>query len=163
MSEKTARDYLESRNAAGRIRRLDTSTATVSLAASAIGCEEARIAKTVSLLGPDGKAVLVVTCGDTKIDNKKYKQQVGIKAKMIPFDRVEEMTGHAPGGVCPFGAPEGTIIYIDSSLRRFDTVFPAAGSEWVILEASCDELIAITGGTEADLCSVRQPDKDQGC
>lgn len=110
-----------------RIMEMSQSSATVELAAQAVGCEPSRIAKTLSFL-VDDRAVLVVVAGDAKIDNKKYKAQFHTKAKMIPFDEVEKWIGHAPGGVCPFAVKDGVDVYLDDSLKRFELVYPAAGS-----------------------------------
>ena len=110
-----------------RIMEMSQSSATVELAAQAVGCEPSRIAKTLSFL-VDDRAVLVVVAGDAKIDNKKYKARFHTKAKMIPFDEVEKWIGHAPGGVCPFAVKDGVDVYLDDSLKRFELVYPAAGS-----------------------------------
>lgn len=115
------------------------SSATVALAAQAVGVEEARIAKTLSFLTEEGPA-LVVCAGDARIDNAKYKAFFRIKAKMIPYEQAEELTGHAPGGVCPFAVKEGVRTYLDDSLRRFDTVYPAAGNAASAVHLSPDEL-----------------------
>jgi prolyl-tRNA editing enzyme YbaK/EbsC (Cys-tRNA(Pro) deacylase) len=123
----------------GRIHVLDQSSATVSLAAEAVGCEPERIAKTMSFLVSD-KPTLVVAAGDAKIDNKKFKEQFHTKAKMIPFEEVEGYIGHAPGGVCPFGVKEDVETYLDVSLQRFETVYPAAGSDNSAVELSPEEL-----------------------
>ena len=111
----------------GRVREFDTSSATVELAAQAVGTEPRRIAKTLSFL-VDGRAVLIVAAGDARIDNPKFKAIFHAKAKMLTPDQAIEMVGHAVGGVCPFALPPGVSVYLDESLRRFDTVFPAAGS-----------------------------------
>ena len=110
-----------------RVQQFDVSSATVELAAQALGCEPAHIAKSLSFLVGDG-AVLVVAAGDAKVDNQRYKAQFGTKAKMIPPAQVEQLVGHAVGGVCPFGVNEGVRVYLDESLRRFDIVYPAAGT-----------------------------------
>ena len=127
MSLEKVKSYFKNFNMDKRIIVLDSSSATVELAAKALGVEEARIAKTLSFL-VDENPVLIVTAGDAKIDNKKYKEKFHTKAKMIPFDFVEKYIGHTPGGVCPFGVGENIEIYLDNSLKRFQTVFPAAGS-----------------------------------
>jgi prolyl-tRNA editing enzyme YbaK/EbsC (Cys-tRNA(Pro) deacylase) len=115
------------------------STATVAEAATALGVEEARIAKSISLRGKD--AVFVVVCaGDAKIDNRKYKDTFGVKAKMLQPAEAFEETGHAVGGVCPFALPPGVEVYLDESLRRFSSVFPACGSANSAIELNCDEL-----------------------
>ena len=127
MAVEKVREYLKEYHMEDRILEFDVSSATVELAAQAVGCEPERIAKTMSFLVNE-EVILIVTAGDVKIDNKKYKQHFHIKAKMIPFEEVEEYTGHAPGGVCPFAVREGVRAYLDESLKRFETVYPAAGS-----------------------------------
>ena len=122
-----------------RILEFEVSSATVELAAAAAGCEPKRIAKSLSFL-VDGKAVMVVAAGDAKVDNAKYKAQFGTKAKMLSPDQVSEMIGHAVGGVCPFGINEGVSVYLDESLKRFETVFPAAGSGNSAIELTIPEL-----------------------
>lgn len=127
MAVEKVREYLKEYYMEDRILEFDVSSATVELAAQAVGCEPERIAKTMSFLVNE-EVILIVTAGDVKIDNKKYKQHFHAKAKMIPFEEVEEYTGHAPGGVCPFAVREGVRAYLDESLKRFETVYPAAGS-----------------------------------
>lgn len=139
MSVEKAKAHLEKYGYAERIRTFPVSSATVALAAVALGTEEARIAKTLSFL-TSGGAILIVTAGDAKIDNRKYKDSFGEKAKMIPFAEVEGLIGHAVGGVCPFGVNEGVKVYLDCSLRRFDTVFPAAGESNNAVELTIPEL-----------------------
>ena len=139
MSVEKAKAHLEKYGFSERIRTFPVSSATVALAAVALGTEEARIAKTLSFL-TSGGAVLIVTAGDAKIDNRKYKDSFGEKAKMIPFAEVEGLIGHAVGGVCPFGINEGVRVYLDCSLRRFDTVFPAAGESNNAVELTIPEL-----------------------
>ena len=121
------------------ILEFPVSSATVELAAEAVGVIPARIAKTLSFLVEDS-CVLIVAAGDTRIDNKKYKGFFHTKAKMLTPEQVSELTGHAIGGVCPFGNPSGVKTYLDVSLKRFDTVFPAAGSSNSAIELTCDEL-----------------------
>ena len=127
MAVEKVREYLKEYHMEDRILEFDVSSATVELAAQAVGCEPERIAKTMSFLVNE-EVILIVTAGDVKIDNKKYKQHFHAKAKMIPFEEVEEYTEHAPGGVCPFAVREGVRAYLDESLKRFETVYPAAGS-----------------------------------
>ncbi len=127
MSIEKVRDHLKRFGIADRILEFGTSSATVELAAEALGCEPARIAKTLSFRINDG-VILIVAAGDVKIDNPKYKARYGCKAKMLSFDEVEPAIGHAVGGVCPFGVNEGVKVYLDESLHRFKTVFPACGS-----------------------------------
>ncbi len=127
-----------------RIMEMPRSSATVELAAQAVGCEPCRIAKTMSFLQGD-KPVLIVTAGDARVDNKKYKAQFQKKAKMIPFDEVEEWIGHAPGGVCPFAVNDGVEVYLDDSLKRFDLVYPAAGSDNSAIGLDLEELEKYSG------------------
>ncbi|MDR2729553.1 MAG: YbaK/EbsC family protein [Treponema sp.] len=122
-----------------RIREFEVSSATVELAASALNCEPERIAKTLSFI-VGGKAILVVTAGDSRIDNSKYKARFGTKAKMLTSDETINLIGHAVGGVCPFAVKEGIAIYLDESLKRFDTVFPACGSGNSAIELTIEEL-----------------------
>lgn len=122
-----------------RIREFDTSSATVELAAQALGCDPARIAKSLSFAVGE-KAVLVVAAGDARIDNAKYKAQFGTKAKMLRPDEVERLIGHVVGGVCPFAVNAGVETYLDVSLRRFETVFPACGSSNSAIELTLPEL-----------------------
>ena len=139
MSIEKVRSYLTRYGLDSRILEFETSSATVELAAAAAGCEPARIAKSLSFL-VDGNAILVVAAGDAKVDNGKYKAQFGTKAKMLSPDQVVEMVGHAVGGVCPFGINEGVAVYLDCSLRRFETVFPACGSSNSAIELTIPEL-----------------------
>ena len=122
-----------------RVRELETSSATVELAALALGCEPCRIAKTLSFLQGE-RAVLVVAAGDARIDNGKYKARFGTKAKMLTPEQAETLVGHAVGGVCPFAVNPGVEVYLDASLRRFCTVFPACGSANSAIELTVEEL-----------------------
>ena len=122
-----------------RILVFDKSSATVEEAAKRLNCKEQEIAKTMSFLVED-KVVIIVLAGDAKIDNSKYKHYFKAKAKMIPFDMVEELTSHQVGGVCPFGLPEGISVYLDESLRRFNYVYPACGSPNSAIKLSLNEL-----------------------
>ena len=152
MAIEVVREYLKKWDADKRSIEFDTSSATVELAALAVGCEPARIAKTLSFLVED-HAILIVAAGDAKVDNSKYKAQFHTKAKMLSPDQVTEMIGHAVGGVCPFGVKPGVEIYLDESLRRFDTVFPAAGSSNSAIELSMEELERFSGSTNwIDVC-----------
>lgn len=139
MSIEKVRAYLTPLGIADRIQEFEVSSATVELAAIAVGVEGARIAKTLSFK-VDGEPILVVAAGDAKVDNGKYKAQFHTKAKMLTHDEAHEMIGHDVGGVCPFALPENVRTYLDVSLRRFTTVFPAAGSDNSAIELSCDEL-----------------------
>ena len=139
MSIKKVREYFKTKGMEERIQEFDISSATVALAARALQCEESRIAKTLSF-HIDNKVVLIVTAGDVKINNAKYKAQFGIKAKMLSFDEAKPLIGHAVGGVCPFAVNAGVETYLDISLKRFDTVFPACGSSNSAIELSLEEL-----------------------
>ena len=139
MSIEKVRNYFKEKGIADRIQEFEVSSATVALAAKALHCEESRIAKTLSFhIGE--KVVLIVTAGDVKIDNAKYKAQFGTKAKMLSYDEAETLIGHAIGGVCPFAVNNGVETYLDVSLKRFDTVFPACGSSNSAIELSLNEL-----------------------
>ncbi len=139
MSFEKARDYLKNYGFEERIHVFDISTATVELAAAAVGCEPGMIAKTLSFMQKDGPVVIVMA-GDCKIDNKKYKGEFKEKAHMLSFDMAPLLIGHAVGGVCPFGVNDGVKIYLDASLRKFDTVYPAAGSSNSAVKLTPDEL-----------------------
>ena len=139
MSVEKVREYLKGYGMAERMREFTVSSATVELAAVAVGVEPARIAKTLSFK-VDETPILVVAAGDAKVDNSKYKHFFHTKAKMLTPDEVTEMIGHAIGGVCPFGIKEGVKVYLDESMKRFDSVFPAAGSSNSAIELTCDQL-----------------------
>ena len=139
MAIDKVREYLKQWGRDKDIMEFEVSSATVKLAAAALGVEPGRIAKTLTFKTED-RALLVVTAGDSKIDNSKYKAQFHNKAKMLSPDEVLEFTGHAVGGVCPFGIEQELEIYLDVSLKRFDTVFPACGSSNSAIELTCEEL-----------------------
>ena len=139
MSIEKVRSYFQTLGIADRIREFDVSSATVDLAAQAVGVEGKRIAKTLSFLVGDC-CILIVAAGDERIDNKKYKARFGAKAKMLAHDDVPEYIGHAVGGVCPFAVKDGVQVYLDESLKRFETVFPAAGSANSAIELTIPEL-----------------------
>lgn len=139
MAIEKVRAYFRDLGMADRINEYGESSATVELAAHAAGCEPCRIAKTLSFL-VDDEPVLIVAAGDARIANPKFKERFHTKAKMIPADVVEELVGHAVGGVCPFAVNDGVRVFLDESLRRFATVFPAAGSSNSSIELSIDEL-----------------------
>lgn len=139
MSVENARAHLIKYGLEDRIVEFQESSATVALAAQAVGCEEAMIAKTISFYVNDA-AILIVAAGDTKIDNHKFKEFFGCKAKMIPGTEVEQAVGYAPGGVCPFGVKDGVTIYLDHSLKRFPVVYPAAGSGNSAVKLTLEEL-----------------------
>lgn len=139
MSLEKALGYLEKAGYREHVIQLGESTATVAMAAEALEVEPGRIAKTMSFLQGD-KAVLIITEGTAKIDNRKYKDTFHVKAKMIPFEEVENIIGHAPGGVCPFGINEGIDVYLDESLKQFDVVYPAAGDDHSAVKLTIAEL-----------------------
>ena len=152
MSIERVKAYFKDYGLEGRIQEFDVSSATVELAAGALHCEPQRIAKTLSFL-VNGRAVLVVAAGDARIDNPKYKAQFGAKAKMLSPGQVEGLVGHAVGGVCPFAVKDGAKVYLDVSLKRFETVFPACGSSNSAIELSIPELEQYSGFLEwVDVC-----------
>lgn len=154
MSVELVRNYFKENNIDKEILEFPVSSATVELAAQAVGVEPARIAKTLSFYTKEkDAAILIVTAGDMKIDNSKFKHSFGMKAKMLAKDDVEPLTGHGIGGVCPFATPSHTEIYLDQSLKRFETVFPAAGSENSAIELTCSELENYTNSKDwIDVC-----------
>ncbi len=139
MSIQKVRDYLEAFGIADRIREFEVSSATVELAAVAVGVEGAHIAKSLSFKVED-QPVIIVAAGDAKVDNNAYKKQFHTKARMLTHEEAHTLIGHDVGGVCPFALPEGVRTYLDVSLRRFETVFPAAGSDNSAIELTCGEL-----------------------
>lgn len=152
MAIEKVREYFRSFGIADRIQEFTVSSATVELAAQALGCEPCRIAKTLSFM-VGGHAILIVTAGDARIDNPKYKAKFGAKAKMLTPEEAEELIGHAVGGVCPFGIREGVAVYLDNSLKRFETVFPACGSSNSAIELSIKELEKYSNCLEwVDVC-----------
>ena len=154
MSIEKVRAYFRPLGLEERIRELEASSATVELAALALGVDGARIAKTLSFLVGD-RCILIVTAGDARIDNHKYKARFGVKAKMPAHDEVPEYTGHAVGGVCPFGINDGIDVYLDESLKRFETVFPAVGSGNSAIELNLDELYKYSNAVEwIDVCKL---------
>ena len=152
MAIEAVKEYFSKFGIADRIRELDASSATVELAAQTLGCEPCRIAKTLSF-SVNGRAILIVAAGDARIDNPKYKAQFGVKARMLTPDEVETLVGHAVGGVCPFGIHEGVTVYLNASLKRFTTVFPACGSSNSAIELTIPELEQYSGSTSwIDVC-----------
>ena len=139
MSLVKAKEYLTKYGLENKIMEFDVSSATVKEAAKAINCKEEKIVKTLSFIVND-IPVLIAVAGDSKIDNSKFKEEFQTKAKMIPFDNVEELIGHAVGGVCPFGINENVEVYLDNSLKRFDIVYPACGSSNSAVKLTLDEL-----------------------
>ena len=154
MSIEKVRDYLKKWDLEDKIQEFEVSSATVELAAKAVGCEPQRIAKTLAFKVSD-KSVLIVTAGDTKIDNPKFKAKFNTKAKMLTREELLETVGHDIGGVCPFGINDGVEVYLDESLKRFTTVFPACGSSNSAIELTIDELERSSKFIEwVDVCSV---------
>jgi prolyl-tRNA editing enzyme YbaK/EbsC (Cys-tRNA(Pro) deacylase) len=139
MAIEKVKEYFNQFGMADRVQEFDVSSATVELAAQALHCEPCRIAKTLSFM-VDGHAILIVAAGDAKIDNPKYKAQFSTKAKMLSPEEAETMIGHAVGGVCPFAVNDGVTIYLDESLKRFETIFPACGSSNSAIELTIEEL-----------------------
>ncbi|MCR3922570.1 MAG: YbaK/EbsC family protein [Firmicutes bacterium] len=139
MALEKVKAYFRQWDMADKIREFDVSSATVELAAQALGCEPKRIAKTLSFMLTE-EAILIVVAGDAKIDNRKYKAHFAKKAKMLTPAEVIALTGHAVGGVCPFVISDGVTVYLDESLKRFQTVFPACGSSNSTIELSIEEI-----------------------
>ena len=154
MAIEKAKKYFEEKGIADRILEFEASSATVELAAKALQCEENRIAKTLSFHVGE-KIVLIVAAGDARIDNAKYKSQFGVKAKMLSLDEAEPLIGHAVGGVCPFAVNAGVETYLDVSLKRFNTVFPACGSSNSAIELSLSELEEYSNYIDwIDVCKI---------
>lgn len=152
MAIEKVREYFAGCGMADRILEFDNSSATVELAAQALSCEPRRIAKSLSFMVGE-ETILVVTAGDAKVDNVKYKAKFGKKAKMLTPDEVVQFIGHAIGGVCPFAVNDGVTVYLDESLKRFSTVFPACGSSNSAIELTIPELEEHSGFTEwVDVC-----------
>ncbi|MDO5547210.1 MAG: YbaK/EbsC family protein [Eubacteriales bacterium] len=139
MAIEKVKEYFKKYNMENRVQEFEVSSATVELAAEALHCEPCRIAKTLSFM-VDGHPILIVAAGDVKIDNPKYKAQFGTKAKMLSPEEAETMVGHAVGGVCPFAVNDNVTVYLDESLKRFETVFPACGSSNSAIELTMEEL-----------------------
>ena len=144
MSYERAREHLKALSLDDRILTFEVSTASVELAAEAVGCEPARIAKSLSFINGDG-VILIVLAGNLRVDNRKFKDTFGMKAKMLPFDEAEEKIGHAVGGVCPFGVNGGVSVYLDESLRKFSEVYPAAGNASSAVRLTVEELERASG------------------
>lgn len=160
MSFEKVLSYFESIGLGERVLDLSESSATVALAAAALGCKEAHIAKTMSFLLPEEKPLIVVVAGDTKVDNRKFKDTFHTKAKMIPGADCEKYIGHRPGGVCPFCLPEGIPVYLDVSLKRFETVYPAAGTDHSAIRLSVPELeMSAKSLGWVDICKGWDPDE----
>ena len=154
MAIEKVRAYFKTKGMEERIQEFEVSSATVALATQALGCDENRIAKTLSFHVGE-KVVLIVAAGDAKIDNAKYKAFFGAKAKMLAFEEAEELIGHAVGGVCPFAVNEGVEVYLDESLKRFETVFPACGSSNSAIELTISELEQHSNSLKwIDVCKI---------
>lgn len=142
---KQVKEYLSSYGLGERVMEFDTSSATVELAAKAVGVIPAQIAKTISFVARDGYGcILIVTSGDCKIENHKFKETFGMKAKMLLASQVEPLTGHPIGGVSPFLYPPCAKVYLDQSLRRFETIYPAAGTSNSAVKLTCEELETVS-------------------
>ena len=156
MSIDRVKKYLLPLGYADKIQEFSVSSATVELAAIALNTEPCRIAKTLSFMVGDSP-ILIVCAGDTKIDNPKYKETFSCKAKMLDFDSVESLIGHGVGGVCPFGINDGVKVYLDESLKRFDTVFPACGSANSAIELTITELETLSNPVSwVDVCKLKE-------
>lgn len=152
MAIEKVREYFKRFGIDDRIKELELSSATVELAAQALGCSSERIAKTLSFMVKD-EPILIVAAGDAKVDNRKYKDQFGEKAKMLTPEEAEKLIGHAVGGVCPFGINKGVKVYLDESLKRFETVYPACGSSNSAIELTISELEKYSGYSQwVNLC-----------
>ena len=160
MSIEKVRAYFQPLGIAERIQEFSVSSATVELAAQAVGVEGARIAKSLSFK-VDDQPILVVAAGDAKVDNSRYKAQFHTKAKMLTHEEAHELIGHDVGGVCPFALPEDVKVYLDVSMKRFQTVFPAAGSSNSAVEMTCDELEQYASNFTAwvDVCKGWRPEE----
>ncbi|MEY8387331.1 YbaK/EbsC family protein [Oscillospiraceae bacterium 38-13] len=159
MSIEKVRAYLRPLGIEDRIREFEISSATVELAAVAVGVEGARIAKSLSFKVED-RPIIIVAAGDAKVDNSKYKARFHTKAKMLTHEEAHTLIGHDVGGVCPFALPEDVGVYLDVSLKRFDTVFPAAGSSSSAIELTCGELERYSSNFVewVDVCKAWQPE-----
>lgn len=152
MAFDKAYDYLSARGYGDRVYTFTVSSATVELAAQALGTEPARIAKSLTFLTGE-KAVMVVCAGDVKVNSGKFKQRFGVKAKMLTWEQVHEMIGHDVGGVCPFGVEESVEVYLDESLKRFDIVYPACGNDASAVKLTPEELADLSGSRDwVDVC-----------
>ena len=160
MSIEKVRAYFQPLGIAERIQEFSVSSATVELAAQAVGVEGARIAKSLSFK-VDDQPILVVAAGDAKVDNSRYKAQFHTKAKMLTHEEAHDLIGHDVGGVCPFALPENVKVYLDASLRRFETVFPAAGSDNSAIELTCEELERYASNFQSwvDVCKGWRPEE----
>ncbi|MGG4403471.1 YbaK/EbsC family protein [Paenibacillus amylolyticus] len=152
MAIEKVKDFFKQYGMDSQIIEFEVSSATVDLAASALGCEPERIAKTLSFM-VNGQAVLVVAAGDAKVDNKKFKEYFKTKAKMLSPDEAIDMVGHAIGGVCPFAIKNDVSVYLDISLKRFDTIYPSCGSSNSAIELTIEQLEKYSSYSEwIDVC-----------
>lgn len=157
MSTQKVKEYLKQFGFENRVIEFSVSSATVDLAAQALGTEPGCIAKSISFHGNPNGCLLIVTAGDAKIDNSKFKAEFGCKAKMLKGDEVEEMTGYQIGGVCPFDNPPETHVYCDVSLKRFAKVYPAGGTDSSCVELTCDELFQTSRSIKwVDVCKMKE-------
>lgn len=153
MSLESVKNHFKKWNRENDVMEFDESSATVEMAADVIGVIPARIAKTLSFRGEGEKAILVVAAGDAKVDNKKFRHTFGLKARMLSAEEVLEQTGHMVGGVCPFGLANELAVYLDVSMKRFDTLFPACGSTNSAIELTCEEIQEYSFAKEwVDVC-----------
>lgn len=160
MSIEKGREYFRQFGMEDRVQEFTVSSATVELAALALGVEGARIAKTLSFK-KDDSCILVLAAGDARIDNRKFKDKFHMKAKMLTADEVLELVGHPVGGVCPFGINDGIDVYLDESMKRFETVFPAVGSPSSAIELDLDELFKYSNALEwIDVCKLPEPEAE---
>ena len=156
MSIEKVRNYFMQFKMDGKIKEFEVSSATVELAAKALNCEPCKIAKTMSFKMAE-KPILIVTAGDVKVDNSKYKSTFGTKAKMLGFDEVEPLIGHAVGGVCPFAVNDNVDVYLDESLKRFDLVYPACGSSNSAIGLTIPELEQYSNFIKwVDVCKIKE-------
>lgn len=151
MAFEKAYDFLARRGYGDRVRTFSVSSATVELAANALGTEPARIAKSLTFADGEG-AIMVVCAGDMKVNSGKFKQRFGVKAKMLSFDQVHLLIGYDVGGVCPFGVNPSATVYLDESLKRFEHVYPACGSDNSTVKLTPEELEQLTGAAWVDVC-----------
>ena len=159
MSIERVRTYLAERGLDSRIMEFSVSSATVALAAQALGCEKAHIAKTLSFADGDG-CLLIVAAGDARIDNRRFRERFGFKARMLTHEDALRLTGHAVGGVCPFALPKEVAVYLDESLKRFETVYPACGSANSAVPLPCEELRQASGAVGwVDVCKAWRPEE----
>ncbi|WP_449538737.1 YbaK/EbsC family protein [Ferdinandcohnia sp. Marseille-Q9671] len=160
MSLESVKEHFKKWNREKDVMEFDTVSATVDQAAETIGVAPERIAKTLSFRGEGETAILVVTAGDAKIDNKKFRHTFGFKARMLSAEEVVEQTGHVIGGVCPFGLANKLDVYLDESMKRFTTVFPACGSINSAIELTCDELFLYSDAIKwVDVCKGWETEK----